>query len=1554
MKDGAVPGLDATVTYNATGTGYGVSFPDGSVELEPLAATMHYNTAIVIPSTTLSPTGESFGGPTVSGIDCAAEVVAHENYHSWVSEQWTTAWSGLTDSDYDPSPITFDGNLMYYDDALPDIYELNVSLTDEFSLTDTYELRNLKSPVYFFYGDQEYMAMRAGNGSRGIPENDWGYPGKQAPRNDGIAFSPPIRQNCAGMCDMVSQGLPEGVLPGVIETPADTNGNSLYDTLTSSNDITINRTGLYEIAAVLSGGAGQEVVSIQRNQSTFATGNYSIASVFPGTDISSAGIDGPYTITLTWRHEYQENGDPSFISWQTTGTYVSTDFEPVSAGFASTATASPASRNLSAVTPLTINKDGEYTIEGYLQDPDGVQIAYAADTATFTTGAANADLVFDGNAIAANNRDGTYALVNFRILDTAGTTISRLADAGTVSIDASDYGNTVAILTDSYSASGTQQNSDGRYEILLVTSAITVPAEGRYYYSASLFDEEGGYIQTFEGTTGVLSVGAATLNLLFSGKDIYTNRVNGTFSVHSLDVYGPTGSDRRSHPFTTGSYNFTEFAGPPVMITGNVTDYPVDLDGDLLYDVIRVGFDVETGTFSSGTATIYLLADLTVPGANQTGVTNTLIAQSGTYNPLLEQQMTHHVTLDFPGTTINGMGIDGPYDLTLLQARGGASTDYYTESYSTAAYDHTLFEPAAILMGTVSNEIGQPLEGVDISADGKNTVTNGGGFYRLFYPTGRSMGVLALPSAALNMSSDYKVLSVSPGTPTYWNITLFSPARVYGTVTAENGTILTEGSVCSDGPTDYCFHLDWWSNGSYQLPNLKNGTYDSIQYTLPGSNLISDQRDTLILPGENRAWNITAYDKRSLEVTVSDIYGNPHGEAEVSITEGPITTTGWGSEPETDAAGVYTFQSLMPGNYTMVVSPNWTYRDLLITNTTNFTIEPADSAVTQNIILMPEPAEPVAGDFISCNTTEGPPPLTVSFADRASGYPTAWLWDFGDGVNSTERRPVHTYTDYGVYNITLTVSNPSGSDTGYFEEWIRVEEEPVPEVQFATGTLDPGASGLVSVSANTIPFQASRLVLNISFDPAVVQFNNAERYGSLDWDIDTTDIDNVAGTAQITVNIGGGPVPQNVMNPFANINFTAVGFGGEESLITADPADWLYFNSGWQYNPLSVTNGSIIINGGGSALPVADFTANLTSGSCPLSVAFDSSLSDVVSPTAYLWTFGDGNTSVLADPVHRYEVVGTHNVALQITNSSGSNTTTMTGYITVTSALPAPVAGFSADIISGDAPLTVAFTSTSTGSIDSYAWDFGDGQTSTSINPSNTYASAGVYTANLTVTNTGGSNSATSSITVTSPVLPVPVVTANATSGTVPMAVQFTSASSVVTSPTTYLWNFGDGNTSVQANPSHSYAVAGTYNVALSITNSSGTNVTTMTGYITASPAPLGVLPLPAFTADTTSGAVPLTVQFSSAPSDAVSPTGYLWTFGDGSTSVLENPSHGYTTVGVYGVSLRIANSSGFNTTTRARYISTHIMVGTNTSLPSNSTITGDQISINLTGSSEY
>lgn len=166
-----------------------------------------------------------------------------------------------------------------------------------------------------------------------------------------------------------------------------------------------------------------------------------------------------------------------------------------------------------------------------------------------------------------------------------------------------------------------------------------------------------------------------------------------------------------------------------------------------------------------------------------------------------------------------------------------------------------------------------------------------------------------------------------------------------------------------------------------------------------------------------------------------------------------------------------------------------------------------------------------------------------------------------------------------------------------------------------------------------------------------------------------------------------------------------------------------------------------------------------------------------------------------------------------------------------------PVAAFSGTPLSGNAPLTVAFTDASTNSPTSWSWAFGDGGTSTLQNPSYTYTTAGTYSVTLTATNAYGSNGLTKTnyITVTTPPTNPPVAAFSGTplSGTVPLTVSFTDASS--NSPTSWSWDFGDAGTSTLQNPSHVYTTAGTYSVTLTATNAYGSNSLTKTNYITAS-----------------------------------------------------------------------------------------------------------------------
>jgi PKD repeat protein len=166
---------------------------------------------------------------------------------------------------------------------------------------------------------------------------------------------------------------------------------------------------------------------------------------------------------------------------------------------------------------------------------------------------------------------------------------------------------------------------------------------------------------------------------------------------------------------------------------------------------------------------------------------------------------------------------------------------------------------------------------------------------------------------------------------------------------------------------------------------------------------------------------------------------------------------------------------------------------------------------------------------------------------------------------------------------------------------------------------------------------------------------------------------------------------------------------------------------------------------------------------------------------------------------------------------------------------------------SGYAPLYVSFASWASdpdGYIASYSWNFGDGNTSTLVNPDNTYRSAGTYTARLTVTDNAGAT-ATASVQITvagsTPANQPPRVeiSASPTSGYAPLYVSFASwASDPDGYIASYSWNFGDGNTSTQPNPGNTYQSAGTYTARLTVTDNAGATATASVQIIVNAPAP--------------------------------------------------------------------------------------------------------------------
>ncbi|MCO5382660.1 PKD domain-containing protein [Methanosarcina sp. Z-7115] len=162
------------------------------------------------------------------------------------------------------------------------------------------------------------------------------------------------------------------------------------------------------------------------------------------------------------------------------------------------------------------------------------------------------------------------------------------------------------------------------------------------------------------------------------------------------------------------------------------------------------------------------------------------------------------------------------------------------------------------------------------------------------------------------------------------------------------------------------------------------------------------------------------------------------------------------------------------------------------------------------------------------------------------------------------------------------------------------------------------------------------------------------------------------------------------------------------------------------------------------------------------------------------------------------------------------------------------------------------------------------------------------------------------------PRLPVANFSNNVTLGYVPLSVQFTDLSQNAIS---WYWNFGDGNNSTEQNPMYTYYTVGEYTVNLTASNANGTDSKLATITVLEHP----VLPVAIFSAKPTSGKAPLNVVFTDESTGA--PTSWKWTFGDGAKSSVQNPTHKYSKVGSYKVTLTATNTEGSNTTTKTDYI---------------------------------
>jgi gliding motility-associated-like protein len=593
-----------------------------------------------------------------------------------------------------------------------------------------------------------------------------------------------------------------------------------------------------------------------------------------------------------------------------------------------------------------------------------------------------------------------------------------------------------------------------------------------------------------------------------------------------------------------------------------------------------------------------------------------------------------------------------------------------------------------------------------------------------------------------------------------------------------------------------------------------------------------------------------------------------------------------------------------PGNYTI---------KLTVKNGSG-----SDSIVKEQYITVY--ANPVV-DFNSPDTV-GCFPKTIQFTDKsfaASGSISKWEWDFGDGTISADQHPFHTYTSAGSFNVSLKVTNSFGcTKTVTQTQYVKINEG-------AKAFFNINSAGLCTAPAavqfnNTSTGSVASYVWNFGDGNTSSAINPSHTYGtngnysvtlvaiSTQGCRDTLRKENALN---IGTNRSDFSIPSLICEgqPLRFINTSSPlpssarwNFGDGSFSDSIHPIKT--FTAGGSYTVKLVNDfGSCKDSMSKQITVVGKPKANLDAGTklfctTPANVQFQSASMNAAS---YFWIFGDGTTSVAANPIHTYNSFGNFSVTLIVTNASGcSDTIIKKDFIQIQK----PQIELRELPKSGCAPLTVNPTANivSNRTIVSYLWKFGDGTSSTSATPQHIYTTAGVYNITLVITTQGGCKDSVTMISAVK-VGNKPHAQFTASPGEVCNAdpAHFTDNSTGDVDE--WHWDFGDHLSSTDQNPSHVFNGLGQFTVSLiAFSNGCADTVTIKDAVNVLPPVSLFIIQQNC----TDKYKVDFTDQ-------SIGATRVEWDFGDGTTSTLRNPSHRFATPGVYKVGLNTFNSTCSN-----------------------------------------
>lgn len=554
-------------------------------------------------------------------------------------------------------------------------------------------------------------------------------------------------------------------------------------------------------------------------------------------------------------------------------------------------------------------------------------------------------------------------------------------------------------------------------------------------------------------------------------------------------------------------------------------------------------------------------------------------------------------------------------------------------------------------------------------------------------------------------------------------------------------------------------------------------------------------------------------------------------------------------------------------------------------------------------------------------------PFPVTFTSVSSPGVT-YNWNFGDGNNSAVANPNHIYTTNGSFNVSLTVTNASSCTASEsFNSLINITP---PVANFSVDST----FGCVPKTINITDLSTSANIITSwewDFDDGTSQIgpNNPTHVytdtGTYNISLIVTDSLGCTDTLDPGVDV--------ILGESFNVSFSAtpaiacridpISFTNLTDTLLTNGIQWLWsfgdggvdnsFETEYQYGDTgyfdvtlrAIHNGCVSDTTIDSIVrifpPIALFTPVFDCVNL-LEVEFQD---NSIGPETWLWDI-NGDSIYDDTTVYTFPDTGVYEITLYVENLTYGCEDSITQSITLVN----PTVNFSYDDSIGCPPLTIGFTDLSTEAV-GWNWNFGDGGTSTSQNPSYTYTTPGVYDVQLVITSINGCTDTILKPQIINVLSSTPNFAANDTIGCRPFNVSFTDfSSSLGGNVTDWLWDFGDGNTSTAQNPNHLYLDVGSFTVTLQITDSTG-----CVGSLTKPLYISSTGPTPSFT-NPANRCINSPVNFNSTSiSLGGTITNWLWNFGDGSTSTLENPIHEYSSQGNYDVSLYILDNNGCDST---------------------------------------